>query len=150
MNVAYTRIVCKYGGVEKIKQDMAEQLRAAGLRATPARAAVLKLLISRAKPMEAQEILQLIPAGMADTATVYRILHSLTQAGLARAVQLRAGAVSYEAAGLPHHHHVICEKCGLVEDVTACCDNPKPIAIGFQKVTGHTLEFSGICKACAK
>jgi Fur family ferric uptake transcriptional regulator len=51
--------------------------------------------------------------------TVYRILDSLLQAELVREVYVAKGISSYEIADRPHHHHLICEKCGFVESVSA-------------------------------
>jgi len=129
------------------KERIKKQLRQAGFKATPARVALLALLEERAKPLEVSVIMGQIKVE-ADQATVYRALRLLAQAGLVRRVQMQAGAAHYEFAALPHHHHLICEKCGLVEDVMVCCDNQRPLVASFSQVTNHNLEYSGICNDC--
>lgn len=130
------------------QQSLSENLRQVGLRATPARLAVMRLLRRSAKPLDAQAIWQRLGAAAPDPVTVYRILASLAAAGLVRQIQLTAGVSSYESTHLPHHHHLTCERCGYIEDVVAACETT-PVVDSFQVVTHHTIEFSGICKKCA-
>jgi Fur family ferric uptake transcriptional regulator len=53
----------------------------------------------------------------------------------------------------PHHHHLICKKCGSIENVFEQC-LPQELEekirqnSGF-KVESHVLEFYGVCRACA-
>jgi len=141
------RIVCKYGYVDK-QITIREQLREAGFRVTPARLALLELLARGAKPLSVPSILEKI-SSQADQATVYRSLRSLVKAGLVKRIRIQPDISHYEYAELAHHHHIICERCGLVEDVTVCCEDPRPAVSSFSHITHHSLEFSGICLACA-
>lgn len=125
------------------------QLRGAGLRATPARMAVLRLLQECAEPMDVQDMLRGLGRRAPDQATVYRNLSALVTAGLVKEVALKVRVVNYEVADLPHHHHLICEKCGFVEGVTVRCDDLKPVKKSFRTVKSHNLEFVGICQKCA-
>lgn len=135
--------------VDNTPQAVAAKLRQAGLRATPARIEVLKILTTNAVPLDVQAILRRLHRTAPDQATIYRILTSFVKAELARPVTVRPSVVSFEATDRPHHHHLICEKCGYVEDVSNCCDAPKPTPKSFQAVTSHQLEFMGICTKCA-
>jgi len=138
--------------------DIATQLRSVGFRATTTRVALLSLLAATGKPLSAPMIFSQLPTS-ADPATIYRSLHAFEQAGLVRAVQLQAGVVHYEYAQLPHHHHVVlslihiseptCEECGRVEDVQAACPQAVQSHPRFATVSGHTLEYSGVCYDCA-
>ncbi len=134
------------------KELLKDQLRGAGLKATPSRVAILDLLYAFDKPMDVQQILDALSSTSEkpDQATVYRILGSLVRARLLHEICLKKGTASYEAADKPHHHHLVCEKCGLVEAVTACCEEPRLALTSFQQVTRHNLEFSGICNRCAR
>ena len=142
------RIVCKYIDVDKSNQS-ATALREAGLRATPARRAVLSILRNSTEPLDAAAIMDKLPQPAPDQATVYRILTSFAEAELVRPVMIKPGTTSFELTDRPHHHHLICERCGYVEDVTACCDDPRPTPKTFQAITNHQLEFTGICTKCA-
>ncbi|MBI1833324.1 MAG: transcriptional repressor [Candidatus Andersenbacteria bacterium] len=130
-------------------EEFKEQLRKVGLRITPARLVILTLLQNHSKPLEVRSVLRLLKASAPDQATVYRALSSLTTCGLVKAITLKSGIVSYEIANLPHHHHLICERCGYVEDVETCCESPRPRVASFTIVNDHRLEFSGICNNCA-
>jgi Fe2+ or Zn2+ uptake regulation protein len=132
-------------GDDQLKQ----QLRAAGLKATPARMAVLRLLRRSAAPLHVRDVLRALGRRAPDQATVYRALRSFSAAGVVDEVLLQAGAVRFEIAARPHHHHVTCERCGRIEDVTAGCVKLRPAPAAFRRITQHAVEFSGICKKCA-
>ena len=132
-----------------------ETLRGSGLKATAARVAVLDALRRAAAPLSVRRALAAIPKGLADQATVYRILEVLEERGLVRPVDLRHGHKHYELASLPHHHHLICTGCGRTEDVAACdADRLARLAQRhsrhFAVVTQHALEFFGLCRRCAR
>lgn len=125
------------------------QLRDVGLKVTPARVAVVDVLKHHKKPITAQTVMAKLKAVRPDQVTVYRILSALVQAEVVREVSVAKGVASYELADRPHHHHVICEECGRVEDVAGkCVELPKKPKT-FKQVTGHQLEYAGICNDCA-
>ena len=130
---------------EKVKQ----RLREAGLKATPARLAVMDVLKQHHKPITAQTFMSKLKDVKPDQVTVYRILSALVQAKVVREVSIAKGVASYELADRPHHHHVVCEGCGRVEDVPGkCIELPKKPKT-FKHVTSHQLEYAGICNECA-
>ena len=124
-------------------------LQDAGLKATPARVAVMRVLKRHQKPINAQTVMTRLKDVQPDQVTIYRILSALVQAGVAREVSVAKGVASYEMADRPHHHHVVCEGCGRVEDVAGqCAELPKKPKT-FKHVTSHQLEYAGICNDCA-
>jgi len=84
-------------------------------------------------------------------ATVYRTLNKLTDSGHANRV-LVSGAERFDHRVDPHYH-VVCAVCGRVDDVEgygpldSMCQEAAHSASGYV-ITGHTLQFSGICPAC--
>jgi len=82
--------------------------------------------------------------------TVYRILKNLLQLGLINKVQLNDSEIRFELKGKEHHHHLVCESCGSIEDIELSED----ILLKEVKrksnfaVRTHSLEFFGICKKC--
>lgn len=144
------QIVCNYEGVDKVEQRVENQIKASGMRITAARIAVLSLLQTFRKPLTVAEIMGLLRGKLFDQATVYRTLAALVEHGLVRPIQIHSLTTSYEAQNLPHHHHLVCEECGYVEDVYTCAvEQVTPDVEGsFSRVTGHTLEFQGICTQC--
>ena len=131
-------------------RELKKLLREAGLRVTQNRLAVMQMLRKRQKPVTVQDVIAGLKSIAPDQVTIYRILRSLVEADLVREVYVTKGVSSYELADRPHHHHLICEKCGFVEDVHDCCDNPKPANTSFKTITHHNLEFMGICENCAE
>ena len=85
-------------------------------------------------------------------ATVYRVLGKLADEGEVLRVKINNGADHFDHQTFAHYH-IRCAICGRVDDVEV------PILQGVEtqaagscgyKVTGHTLQFDGICPACQK
>lgn len=129
-------------------------LHQAGFRATPGRLAVLDLLAKTQKPLSIKNIRSRLKRGDLDQATLYRMVSALEKARVLGAVDFRHGHAHYELAAREHHHHLICERCGKVVDVSACDTSKIQVQAlkisGFAKITNHSLEFFGLCKSCAR
>jgi Fe2+ or Zn2+ uptake regulation protein len=108
----------------------------------------LSVLESCQKPIDALALAKKLKNSSPDTVTVYRVLHSLLDAGIVKGASISKNASSYELADRPHHHHLVCESCGRIEDVCLPCDNLIPTA-SFKKIIRHELEFIGLCNNCA-
>ena len=137
--------------MNKREEVAATLLRAAGIRATTQRIALLTVLRAFSSPQSAETIIR-TSKGSLDQATVYRALQEFERAGLARRVQLK-GSSLYEASGA-HHHHLICRGCGAIEDVDVCLPasvRTKLLATSkqFSAIEDDALEFFGICTTCA-
>lgn len=137
----------------KVIHDCKEELREADLRATPARLAVMSFLEKIDKPVDVNSVIDHLNINgiKADPATVFRMMNTLTQKGITMSIQFHEGKARYELASKEDHHHLICESCGKIEDVsdTIIPTLEKEIRnkSGF-KVLRHSLEFFGICTAC--
>lgn len=126
------------------------ELRLAGLKVTASRLAIFELLKKEGRPLKAGEIVRILGIDSPDLATVYRVLSRMVNADLVRKVNLQAGNVSFEVADMPHHHHLVCERCGLVKGVKISCEDLMPTHAEFKSVSRHNLEFSGLCRKCFK
>jgi len=98
--------------------DGAHALRAAGLRVTRPRLAVLAALRERPHA-DTDSIIALVRAQVADVShqAVYDILRALTSAGLVRRIQPMGSVARYETRTGDNHHHVVCRECGAISDV---------------------------------
>ena len=98
--------------------NISEALTAAGLRRTPQRIALLDYLLRHPDHATVDELWPALNKrrACASRATVYNTLHSLVKAGLVREFKLDASAARYDALLHPHHHFV-CDRCGVVEDL---------------------------------
>jgi Fe2+ or Zn2+ uptake regulation protein len=91
--------------------------------------------------------------GAFDTATAYRMLAALAEAGLVRPLALGGSHSLYELAE-GHHHHAVCAECGAITDIEFCIpdslDEKVRRAAGFANISRHSLEFYGTCRSCAR
>lgn len=133
--------------------DWAGALRAAGRRVTRQRLTVLD--VAEATPhATAEMILAGARAVLPEltTQSVYQVLADLDEIGLLRKLQTPGAPARYETRIGDNHHHVICIRCGRVEDVDcvvgeAPCLSPSDSA-GMQIIAADVL-FRGICADCA-
>ena len=98
--------------------DFGDQLRAADLRVTRPRVAVLEAV--HANPhADTETIFGAVRAGLPDVSrqAVYDVLHALTAAGLVRRIQPSGLVARYESRVGDNHHHVVCRICGVIGDV---------------------------------
>jgi Fur family transcriptional regulator, iron response regulator len=99
--------------------DMAERLRAAGLRLTRPRLALAQLLFDgddrhiTAEQLFGEAAAASVPVSLA---TVYNVLHQFITAGLLREVVVEPGR-SYFDTNVNHHHHFFCEASGALQDI---------------------------------
>jgi Fur family ferric uptake transcriptional regulator len=99
-----------------------DMLRGAGLRRTPVRVGVLKILASAPRPLDVPGILGKLPE-QTDAVTVYRTLNTFTRKQLVHRVRgddrswrYAAGRVDQKPAH--QHPHFVCDDCGKVECLT--------------------------------
>ncbi|ROR71933.1 Fur family transcriptional regulator [Bogoriella caseilytica] len=84
-------------------------------------------------------------------ATVYRHLNALAELGEVDAVPLGQSQVFRACRGPEHHHHLVCEDCGRVEEVEAPDEGWLSRVAGERGFTlqRHLLEGYGRCGQCA-
>ncbi len=125
-----------------------QQLRARGHRLTPQRRAILEFLASASHP-SAEEIHRAINRRfpMTSRATTYNTLNWLCRQGLLR--EIYQGGVRRYETNLDPHHHLVCKRCGKLEDLYA--RGSTTVAVG--KLPGWTVlavdvTVQGICPDC--
>ena len=92
-----------------------EALRSAGLRATAARIAVMRLLAEVAKPQSHAEVVDALSDVGFDQSTLFRCLNELAEAGLVARFDLGDQLRRFELAnreGVAEHAHFMCVDCG--------------------------------------
>ena len=139
----------------KALHNCSEELRQVELKITPARLAVLDILEKTDKPIDIATIIDYLETNniKADPATVFRIINSFTDKGITKQIQLNEGKFRYEHASKKDHHHLICEKCGDLEDVSDNFISDIEKEIQRKKkflIKRHSLEFFGVCKLCQR
>ncbi len=127
-------------------------LRAAGLRITSSRIAVLDAV--REHPHASADALARVARrslGSVSTQAVYDVLDALTMAGLVRRIEPAGSAGRYETRTGDNHHHLICRSCGTVADAD-CADPAAPCltpadSLGFA-IDEAEVVFWGLCPDC--
>ncbi|MHB8492259.1 MAG: Fur family transcriptional regulator [Solirubrobacteraceae bacterium] len=134
-----------------------EVLRSAGYRRGGARRALLELLGGEPCALTAIEIEEALRSrgSRVSRASIYRILDELEPLGLIQRVATGEAMARYERAHdrEGHHHHLVCERCGLVrpfsdrrlERAIEALSERVPLAV-FE----HEIVLRGCCGECAE
>ncbi len=133
--------------------DTPDLIRAAGLRVTRQRVAVLDA-VHTAPHASAAAVLATVAAVLPGVShqAVYDCLADLSGAGLLRRLTVDGGAALYETRTHDNHHHVVCRGCALVVDVD-CVVGAAPCldasdAAGFV-IDEAEVTYRGWCPSCA-
>lgn len=135
-----------------MKRDSVSLLRTHGLHVTAQRLAVLEA-VSRRPHATADEIARLVRAriGTVSRQAVYDALSMLTERGLLRRIQPARSPARYEDRTGDNHHHLICRRCGHVEDVD-CAVGAAPCLVpsdgaGYE-IDEAEVIYWGLCPDC--
>lgn len=122
MSVATGGVVGHEAGMtEKRAKQLEEALRAAGVRVTRQRAALLQVLAESADHPDAAELHARAEAAGAGVslATVYRTLTTLQAQGVIEKLEFQGEPARWEAADQQHHDHMIDVETGEVMEFTS-------------------------------
>jgi len=139
------------------RQDLeSDDLKRVGLKVTAPRVKVLKMLEEHEHShLTAEDLYRLLlDAGeeMA-LATVYRVLSQFETAGLVARHHFESGQSIFELEHGRHHDHILCVKCGRVDefvDETIEQLQREIAARAGYEMTDHALYIHGICAECRK
>jgi Fe2+ or Zn2+ uptake regulation protein len=133
------------------------RLRADGQRYTAGRRALVDALEQADGPVSIPQLLQ----GRSDLplSSAYRNLAVLEQAGVVRRIVSSDEFARYELAEdlTEHHHHLICTRCGSVDDFTVSGQVEDQLEQALSRVAdkhgfqaaSHRLDLVGVCSRCA-
>ena len=131
-----------------------KELRKAGLKVTLPRVKILQILENSAnKHLSAEDVYKALIEAEEEVglATVYRVLTQFESAGLVMRHHFEGGHSIFELTSVDHHDHIVCNKCGQVEEFfdELIEEQQEKIATkyGF-KITDHSMYLYGICKNC--
>ncbi|MGO4956290.1 Fur family transcriptional regulator [Luteococcus sp. Sow4_B9] len=136
------------------EQGSAELLRAAGMRVTAIRTAVLDVLaeVTHAE-VDAVRTGVLQRVGSASVQSVYDALNALREAGVVRKVELAGHPALYQLHAHDNHHHMACRECGKIVDVP-CAVGRMPCLTpvdthGFMLDEAEVIYW-GLCPDCRR
>jgi Fur family ferric uptake transcriptional regulator len=129
-----------------------EQLRAAGLRVTSPRVAVMEVL-GEAQHVSADTVAKAARSrtGAVSTQAIYNVLSDLVSVGLVHRIEPSGSPALYELSTGGTHHHLMCRECAKVVDLacehgTDACIMP-PKKHGFSDIEAD-IVFWGTCREC--
>ena len=128
------------------------RLRAAGLRVTPRRVAILDALVALGGHPTADEVAAALgeSGSPLPRASLYHALGAMADAGVLLVADAGPGRARFEVAG-DWHHHLVCRACGSIVDVP-CATGERPCleaALPGAIVDEAQVVFRGLCPACA-
>src|SRR5215470_2374881 len=108
--------------VEDPRDAIPRLLARRGYRITGPRRAVLEALATSQEPRTVAQLHRALGAERVNLVSVYRTVKLLCDIGLLRATDAAQGQRRYELAEpfTAHHHHLICRRCGQIEDLDGC------------------------------
>jgi Fur family ferric uptake transcriptional regulator len=133
-----------------------QDLRNAGLKVTLPRLKILQILESSdTRHLSAEEIYRVLMESGDDIglATVYRVLTQFEAAGLVTRHHFESGHSVFEIDQGRHHDHIVCVKCGRVDEFVDETIEQRQSAIAAKtgyEMTDHSLHIYGVCPACQK
>lgn len=136
------------------EERLRDYLRSRNLRMTPERRWVLQGVLSRDGHFDAEELLAFLHKRHmpVSRATLYRTLDHLTASGLVKKHAFGRGHALFEHAyERQHHDHLICDRCGdvdeFVNDEIERLQDDVCRQHGFL-ATNHVMQIFGICRRC--
>jgi len=135
------------------QEDLSALLERNGVRATPRRLEVLEELARETDDVTAQQLWSRLRerASRAGLATVYRTLALLSETGVIDVLSHHGGEQCYRLCGAEHHHHLLCEQCHKVVEVSQCGLDDWVASAAKQHgfvATDHRVEIVGLCADC--
>ena len=126
------------------------RLKEAGLKLTPQRLALIKILKNNKSHPSAHMIYQELKKKypMVSFSTVYNILNVLKKIGEIKELTTSENKAYFDPNTKPHHHF-LCEKCGQIQDIFEDF-RIRTEKINIHQVRNHQIYFYGICSDCLK
>lgn len=132
-----------------------KDLKEVGLKITMPRTKIMQILETADQAhLSAEDIYKLLLDQDNDVglATVYRVLTQFEASGLVKRHNFGDGYAVFELDQGMHHDHLVCIKCGRVEEFVDEVIEQRQAAIAQQRnfqMTEHLLYIYGVCSGCS-
>lgn len=133
-----------------------QDIRNAGLKVTLPRVKILEMLerqTERDRHLSAEDVYKTLLKNGEEIglATIYRVLTQFESAGLVNRHHFAGNNSVFELAKEDHHDHILCMKCGKVDEFKDETIEFRQNEIAKQKgyqLTEHCLYLYGVCSDC--
>ena len=133
--------------------ELTELFREQGLRVTPQRQCIFRLLEDNDRHPTAEWVHQQARSEMPTISlkTVYQTLNDLAAMGEIQALDLGTGSARFDP-NVGHHHHLVCDRCGRTQDVHVDASGLRlPRRERGDFVVGSAeIVFRGVCSSCSR
>ncbi|GGN21573.1 Fur family transcriptional regulator [Streptomyces fuscichromogenes] len=140
-----------------MEQPAGDLLKRTGLRSTAQRRAVLTALQghphSTAADLETRIGADRAEAGGLSRQGLYNVLEDLAKAQLVRCIEPAGSPARYELRVGDNHHHLVCRRCGLIEDVDCSVGAAPCLTPGDDRgfvVDEAEITWWGLCAECRR
>ena len=129
-------------------------LKSIGLKATLPRLKILSLFEqSEKRHLTAEEVYKILTDEGLEIglATIYRVLTQFEQAGLLIRHHFDGGKGTFELKSEEHHDHLVCTKCGVVEEFFDQEIEARQLKVASERgfvIEDHSLNLYGKCANC--
>lgn len=135
-------------------RSTADELRAAGLRVTAARLAILET-VRAGDHLDVDTVTHHVRErlGQVSFQAVYEALHAFTAAGLVRRIEPAGSPARFEGRVGDNHHHLVCRRCARVTDVECAAGAApclRPATDAGYLVDEADVTFWGLCPDCRR
>jgi Fe2+ or Zn2+ uptake regulation protein len=140
-------------GIPHNDEELSARLRERGLRATSQRLVMHRLLREGNRHLSAEQLLAEASGRLPGVSlpTVYSTLELFEELGIVRRVNDGGGTLLWDTRP-DDHHHLVCRRCGRVEDIDAPVDldqaHRSARRAGFAPDRAEVV-VSGLCSSCA-
>ena len=133
-----------------------QDLRDVGLKVTLPRVKILEILEKQSEDehhLTAEQVYKILLSEDEEIglATVYRVLTQFEAAGLVTRHHFEGGNSIFELNKGSHHDHIVCIKCGRVDEFTDDVIEQRQQSIAKKlgyDLTDHSLYLYGVCAGC--
>ena len=130
-----------------------QQLKDKRLKVTPKRRAILDCFVQQGRCLTPEQIRDQLKQqfNRLGLPGIYRNLEAFEACGILVKIQRQDRRLYYALCQGHtqghHHHHIVCIKCGKVDDVHGCALAGTIQASGY-KVLHHLIQLEGLCPRC--
>lgn len=130
-------------------EDLTVAFRAAGLKVTPQRQLLFRLLHNNSSHPTADSLFNVASELMPGISlrTVYQTLTDLAEMGELQSIEVGSGSMRFDP-NISDHHHAVCDTCGAVHDVYVT-RAPELRGLDDFSVSDARIVYRGLCGACS-